>query len=299
MTELLVDKKVVIIGLGLIGGSIARALSNKKLCREIVAVGRQEAVLQQALSDGVITGYATDVATGCEGADLVIIAVPSLTVEAILAQIKPVLTKDMVLTDAASVKGEIVAAAERVFGTVPSQFVPGHPIAGSEHSGYTASFESLYIGKRVILTPLADTDSTATNLVSTLWQQLGAQVLTMTVQRHDEVLAATSHLPHLLAYALVDTLSQRGESEDIFRYAAGGFRDFTRIASSDPQMWHDIFLTNSKATAAVLDEYIEELNRLKSAMLTGDSEELMKTFVRAKNSRDRFLEQMTDKNQNE
>jgi prephenate dehydrogenase len=288
VSVLLADKKIVIIGLGLIGGSVARGLAGQ--CRELVGVGRQQAMLQQALDHGNITSWSTDIAAGCEGADLVLVAVPSLTVEKTLAAIGET---SAVITDAASVKGEIVRAAARVYGRVPPNFVPGHPIAGSEHSGYPASTPHLFKGKKVILTPLVGNEQSAVDLVTALWERLGAEVLTMSVDRHDAVLAATSHLPHLLAFALVDTLSQQGESEEIFRYAAGGFRDFTRIASSDPQMWHDVFMTNGKATVTVLDEYIDDLHRLKKAILARDSAELMNTFRRAKKSRDKFLEKLS------
>lgn len=306
MNKSLADLKIVIVGLGLIGGSIARGLSapvpqskantsakvekTKKLCREIIAVGRNESILQQALADGIITDYATDVAQACVDADLVIIAVPSLTVEKVLQELKPVIGKDTVVTDAASVKGAIIDSAFRVYGKVPENFVPGHPIAGSENSGYSASLEDLYKGKKVILTPLDETSQAAVSLVQILWESLGAEVIKMSVAHHDQVLAATSHLPHLLAYALVDTLSQQGQSEEIFRYAAGGFRDFTRIASSDPQMWHDIFMLNGEATIEVLDKYMTDLSRLRAAIKNRDSNELMATFKRAKKSRDKFLE---------
>ena len=290
MHDALSGKKVVIIGLGLIGGSIARTLSGLNLDVEIVGVGRNEAFLQDALEAGAITSWTTDLKESTTGADIVIVAVPSLTVQAVLEEIKPVLPEHTVITDAASVKNAVVKAAENVFGEVPAKFVPGHPIAGSEHSGFAASRTDLFNGKKVILTPLEHTDPDAINLVAALWQALGAEVLMMSVDRHDEVLAATSHLPHLLAFSLVDTLSQQGESEEIFRYAAGGFKDFTRIASSDPQMWHDIFLANGKATITILDTYIRDLSRLREAVLSGDSEELMSTFTRARKSRARFLE---------
>lgn len=290
MSDMLKDKKVVIIGLGLIGGSIARALSARNIAGEIVGVGRKQDVLQQAQEAGAITSWSTELSTACEDADLVILTVPSLTVHSVLETIKPTLPAQAVISDAASVKSAIVQAAEAVFGETPARFIPGHPIAGSEHSGFSASTADLFQGKKVILTPLEQSDTEAVELVTSLWEALGAEVLTMTVERHDEVLAATSHLPHLLAFSLVDTLSQQGESEEIFRYAAGGFRDFTRIASSDPQMWHDIFMANGPATVKILDSYVEDLQRLRKALLSGDSEELMKTFKRANKSRARFLE---------
>jgi prephenate dehydrogenase len=281
--------KVVIIGLGLIGGSIARGLAAKLPDANVVAVGRNEKVLQQALSDGMISDYFTDIGQACKNADLIVIAVPSLSVKNILKELQPVLGSDTVVTDAASVKGEIIESVTQVFGSVPENFVPGHPIAGSEHSGYSVSTANLFEHKKVILTPLENTKESSYELVEKLWKLLGAEVISMTVKHHDEVLAATSHLPHLLAYALVDTLSQQGESEEIFRYAAGGFRDFTRIASSDPQMWHDIFMANGDATITVLDEYIEGLYRMRTAIKDQNSAELMSTFIRAKKSRDRFL----------
>lgn len=290
MSDTLKNKKIVIIGLGLIGGSIARGLSSLQLAGEIVAVGRNEAVLQQAKNDGVISSFSTNIKDVAADADIVVIAVPSLTVENTLLELKSVVSENTVITDVASVKNAIVEAAVNVFGEVPENFVPGHPIAGSEHSGYSASTVELFQGKKVILTPMENTAADAVSLVTALWQVLGAEVINMPVDRHDEILAATSHLPHLLAFALVDTLSQQGESEEIFRYAAGGFRDFTRIASSDPQMWHDIFMANGEATVKALDSYMQDLERLRAAVLSKNSEELMTTFKRAKVSRDKFLE---------
>ena len=287
MNHQLSGKKLVIIGPGLIGGSVARGITRAIPDCDIVVVGRQQTVLEQIVADGNAGGWSTDVGLACRDADLVLVSVPSLTVEAVLREIG---STAAVVTDAASVKGEIIQAARRVYGEVPANFVPGHPISGSEHSGYEASFAELFQNKKTILTPLDNTDAHAVALVTALWESLGSEVLTMTVPHHDAVLAATSHLPHLLAFALVDTLSKKGTSEEIFRYAAGGFRDFTRIASSDPQMWHDIFMTNGEATVAVMDEYIEDLYRLRKVILDRNSDELMTTFSRAKKSRDRFLE---------
>jgi prephenate dehydrogenase len=289
MKEQLAGKKVVIIGLGLIGGSLARALVAVGCECEIVGVGRDAAVLQQAIEDGSITGFTTDAQTGCSEADLVVIAVPVLAVAGILREIAPVLSPHTIITDVASVKHSVVAAAREVFGKVPANFVPGHPIAGSEQSGYMAAKAELFQGRKVILTPLENTAPDAVAIVQSLWQLTGAEVLTMSVEHHDEVLAATSHLPHLLAFALVDTLSQQGESEEIFRYAAGGFRDFTRIASSDPVMWRDIFVTNGAATVKILDKYVADLQTLRTALLAGDAELLHTIFKRARQSRAAFL----------
>ncbi len=289
MKEQFADKKIVIVGLGLIGGSLARALVAAGCDCEIVGVGRDVAVLQQAIEDGSITGFTTDVQTACADADLIVIAVPVLSVKAMLQEIAPVLAPHTIVTDVASVKHSVITAAREAFGTVPANFVPGHPIAGSEQSGYKAAKAELFQGRKVILTPLADTAPAAVALVQDLWQLTGAEVLRMSVEHHDEVLAATSHLPHLLAFALVDTLSQQGESEEIFRYAAGGFRDFTRIASSDPVMWRDIFVTNGAATVKILDTYMADLQTLRTALLKGDAELLYTIFKRARQSRAAFL----------
>lgn len=283
------DKKIVIVGLGLIGGSVARALAELDAGCEIVALGRREEVLRQAITEGSITSYTTDTEVACADADLIILAVPVLSIEAQLRLIAPALREDTIVTDVASVKHTVVQAAINVFGAVPATFVPGHPIAGSEQSGYGAARADLFRGRKVILTPLDHTLPEATGEVRTLWELIGAQVLEMPVGRHDEVLAATSHLPHLLAYALVDTLSQQGEREEIFRYAAGGFRDFTRIASSDPVMWRDIFLANGAATVRILDEFMSDLQDLREVVLREDGEQLFKVFTRAKASREKFL----------
>jgi prephenate dehydrogenase len=281
--------KIVVVGLGLIGGSLARALAQLHCDCQIVAVGRNAKTLQQAQAEGSITSWSTDLLESCCGADVIILGMPVLGIEQCLRELAPVLAPHTVVSDVASVKGAVVAAAARVFGTVPANFVPGHPIAGSEQSGYAASKPDLYQGRKVILTPLAHTNAPAVALVSALWSAVGAEVLTMSVDHHDEVLAATSHLPHLLAFALVDTLSQQGTREEIFRYAAGGFRDFTRIASSDPVMWRDIFVTNADATVRILDEYMGDLQRLRELLLQRDADELFVTFKRAKASRDAFL----------
>lgn len=282
-------RKIVIIGLGLIGGSLARAVKQAEPHSRIFAVGRNAPVLQQAIVDGSIDGWSNSALELCIDADLVVLGMPVLAIEQNLRELSVVLAAHTVVTDVASVKGAVVEAAMKVFGTVPSNFVPGHPIAGSEQSGYAASRVDLYHGRKVILTPLAHTNPQAVQMVTDLWSTTGAEVLNMSVEHHDEVLAATSHLPHLLAFALVDTLSQQGTREDIFRYAAGGFRDFTRIASSDPVMWRDIFVTNSDATVRILDEYIDDLQRLREVVLNRDAAELHKIFKRANASRDVFL----------
>ncbi len=286
--EVLLNKKIVVIGLGLIGGSLARSLSDKGLGSQIWAVGRNLESLQQAYDSGVIAGFSTELEEVCSDADIVVIAVPGLSVGAIMQGLAGIVKQSCVITDVASVKQSTVDAALSAFGEIPENLVPGHPIAGSEKSGFQASRSDLFAERRVILTPLPETNADALKLVSTLWREVGAEVLQMSVEKHDEVLAATSHLPHLLAYALVDTLSKQGTSEEIFRYAAGGFRDFTRIAASDPHMWKDIFLSNALPILAILEELETDINVFKQALNQGDSDYLMQVLTRSKQSRDKF-----------
>ncbi|GAB4294645.1 MAG: hypothetical protein Kow0096_11010 [Thiohalomonadaceae bacterium] len=281
-------RRLCIIGVGLIGGSLARALKAAGVVGEVIGYGRDAAQLQLAVELGVIDRAETDLATALSGADVVVLAIPVGAMEGVLCAMAQYLGGDTIVTDVGSTKGSVVAAAERAFGTVPPRFVPGHPIAGTERSGVAASFAGLYHQRRVILTPLAHTDPAAMATVRTMWQAAGAEVVEMTVQHHDEVLAATSHLPHVLAYTLVDTLARMEEHTDIFRFAAGGFRDFTRIASSDPRMWHDICLANREAILKVLDRYTADLAAVRGAIARGDGAALLHTFGRAKKARDAF-----------
>ena len=283
--------RVLIIGLGLIGGSVARGLRSRSLCKSIEACGRDPKPLQLAAQDGVIDAWSTDLGELVPRADIILIAVPTLSVRPILKLLEPLLSEHSIVTDAASVKGSVIEDLRAVFGKIPSKFVPGHPIAGSERSGYEASNELLFSDRKVILTPLEETDADALRLVQELWQGLGAQTSNMSVRDHDAVLAATSHLPHLLAYSLVNILSAQSHTDDIFRYAAGGFAGFTRIAGSDPVMWRDIFLANGASTVAVLDAYSAELARMREALVKGDGEVLEVAFRKAKAARTRFVKQ--------
>lgn len=286
--SLLSNKTVLIIGLGLIGGSIARGLRTAMPALRLLAVDKDTDQLNDALSRGVIDEATVDPARWAATADLIILAVPSLAVSGLLATLKNSVSAEAVITDVASVKFEIVKAAE-VLGQGQSRFVPGHPIAGSEKSGFSAADSELFRQRKVILTPGPDTDCDAVKLVHELWRLLGAEILGMSPGHHDEVLAATSHLPHLLSYALVDVLVNNRQSEDIFRYAAGGFADFSRLASSDPTMWADIFTANASATVAVLDVYIDHLEVLKQALSANNHRFLKDTFIQAKQSRDAFI----------
>ncbi len=211
-----------------------------------------------------------------------------MSVTTVLQDIKDFISPDVIITDGASVKGSVQHAAEQVFGAVPSQLVLGHPIAGSEKSGVTAANPDLYENHRVILTPDVNTAPDALALVTAMWSVVGAEVLTMSVAEHDEVLGATSHLPHVIAYSLVDTLAQDIHNPNIFKYAAGGFRDFTRIASSDPVMWHDIMRANKTAILQSMDLFIDNLSRLRSSIEHEDSDYLLNVFSRAKEARDEF-----------
>lgn len=280
--------RLTIIGVGLIGGSLARALRKSNAVKQIVGYGRNQPNLEKAVELGVIDHYETDMAVAVRGADVIVLAVPVGSSEAVLQSLKPHLDPNTIITDVGSSKGAVVEAARKVFGEVPATFVPGHPIAGTEKSGVEASFAELYEKRRVILTPLDNTDKQALQVVRNMWVQTGAVVEETTVEHHDDVLAATSHLPHMLAFALVDTLAIMDDKVEIFRFAAGGFRDFTRIASSDPQMWHDICVTNSNSIVAMLDLFMNDLEKLRNAIKSGDSDYLLQVFQRAKKARDQF-----------
>jgi prephenate dehydrogenase len=239
---------------------------------------------------GVIDRFTHDVSSAVEGADFVVLAVPLGAMLGTLEAMKGHLSDNVVVTDVGSVKGSVVEDARRVFGQVPGFFVPGHPIAGTERSGVEAAFPELFRNRRVILTPLQETDPAALERVEQVWKLCGAEITRMSVEHHDEVLAATSHLPHMLAYSLVDSLARLQENDEIFRYAAGGFRDFTRIASSNPTMWRDICLANREALGQMLQRFIDELKDLTDLLQKGDAEGLLVLFERAKAARDRYVD---------
>ena len=283
-------ERLAIIGVGLIGGSLARALREAGAVNEVVGCGRALPNLERAVELGVIDRFDQDPAAAVTGADLVFIAVPLGAIRAVFTAIKDRLRADAIVTDGGSVKGSVVADALAAFGRIPPRLVPGHPIAGTEHSGVDASFATLYRQRRVILTPLPETDPEALARVDWMWRTCGAEVSRMSVAHHDEVLAATSHLPHMLANGLVDALARMDETDEIFRYAAGGFRDFTRIASSSPVMWRDICMANREALSAMLARFSIELTDLAQAIRLGDGNTLLEVFARAKAARDRYVE---------
>lgn len=283
-------RRLCIIGTGLIGGSLARALRVAGYCGEVVGAGRDAAHLQQAVELGVIDRFETDLARAVEGADMVLVAVPLGAMRAVFSAIRGHLAKDAVLTDAGSAKGSVIDDARAAFGELPVNFVPGHPIAGTEQSGVAASLAELYRDRRVILTPLPATDVAATARVRAMWEAAGARVVEMDPAHHDAVLAATSHLPHVLAFTLVESLARLQDKQEIFEFAAGGFRDFTRIASSDPVMWRDICLSNSAAVHAMIERFVADLQALDALVQEHDGARLLEIFRSAKAARDRFAE---------
>lgn len=288
--------RLVVIGIGLIGGSLALGLRKSGVCKEIIGIAHRQSICDQALSLGVVDrAYLSIDAVSAElsAGDVIFIAVPTLAVEQVLQQVQSCVSPQVTITDGASVKGSVIQSVKGVYGELPPQFVAGHPIAGSEKSGVTAGDANLYVDHRVILTPTPETGTEHLERASRMWQSVGAEVLYMPVNEHDDVLAATSHLPHIIAYSLVDTLAHDSENENIFRYAAGGFRDFTRIASSNPVMWHDIMKANRGSILDSLDLFSENLSRLRSAIAEGDSEQMLGVFTRAKAARDHFTKMLS------
>ena len=278
--------KLCIVGVGLIGGSLARALKHAKFVTHVTAVGRDVTQLERAVELGVVDSFEVSIAKAVSDADVVVVAVPVGSMKAVFNELADSIKPGAVVTDVGSVKGNVVSDARQEFGEKFSSFVPGHPIAGTEQSGVEASFAELYQGQRVILTPLEETATVATQAITEMWHAAGADVVALSVEHHDEVLAATSHLPHALAFTLVDTLAQMHEHREIFQFAAGGFKDFTRIASSDPQMWHDICLHNSEALLDMLNRFSHDINKLTDAIKDKDSDYILKMFQRAKTARD-------------
>lgn len=279
---------VMIIGLGMIGGSFAKALKERGLAT-LYGVDRRESELALGVSTGVIDYPAELTETYISKMDVIILATPVRAMESVLTELKPLLSENTLLTDVGSTKGSVIESARRVFGTVPANFIPGHPIAGAEKSGVLASNSLLFEKHMAIVTPLPDSNPVLLDRLHRLWRSVGADVVSMDVVHHDHVLASSSHLPHLLAYTLVDALANGERSQDIFKFAAGGFRDFTRIASSDPVMWRDVFMANKEATLATLDHFTDRLADMRAAIEQGDGASMFGVFTRAKSARDHFL----------
>lgn len=280
---------LVVVGVGLIGGSLARVLREKGGVCRITGVGRGIANLERALQLGVIDRYVTDPAEAAVDADLVFLATPVCSIVPILSRMAPFLKKGAVVTDGGSVKEEIVREGERLT-PAGCHFVGGHPIAGTEHSGVDASFSTLYCGRRCILTPTPGTDPDALRLVRRVWEMAGSEVVCMDPATHDRVVAAISHLPHMAAYALVNAVgSIDAEGENVLRYSAGGFRDFTRIASSDPEMWRDIALQNRDAILEMMDLFTFRFQELRTLVERGDREGMEAFFRLSKRMRDTLV----------
>ncbi len=286
--------KLVIFGVGLIGGSFALALREAGVVREIVGVGRSAGNLEEALRLGVIDRVAPDAISAVQDADLVMLAMPVGQMAAVMASISPHLSPHTVVTDAGSTKCDVVVLAHQYLPGHLAHFVPAHPIAGAEKSGAAAASAILYQNRNVVITPMPEISPEAVRTVRTLWEACGATVREMTPQAHDEVFAAVSHLPHLLAFALVEDIATRSNSEELFSYAASGFRDFTRIAGSSPEMWRDICLANRAALLKELDVYQAQLDRLRALLEQADGTALEQVFNHASQARNAWASQKTD-----
>ena len=276
-----------IVGLGMIGGSLAGALKKAGYEGSITALVRSPETGQRGVELGFIDSFSTKPEEIIPDADIVMLAVPMLSMHAQMLSIKPYLKNQAIVTDAGSVKGPFIKDALSVLGSL-QRVVPGHPIAGREKTGVDAADVDLYHERKVLLTPTEDVDRDAIEAVKTLWGMTGATVELLTPEQHDRVLAATSHLPHVLAFALVDTLATQQEAEEIFRYAAGGFRDFSRIASSDAVMWRDVCITNKDAILESMDRLDIHLKQLRSMIESEDGAGIQSVFERAKNARDKY-----------
>ena len=284
-------KKVVIFGVGLIGGSFALALRRANVVGEVVGFGRSQTTLEQARSLGIIDRIGVDLAAEVNDADLVLLATPVGQMAELMARIAPHLGTQTLVTDGGSTKSDVVAAAYANLGDKVAQFVPAHPIAGAELSGAAAAKADLYVGKKVVLTPLCENSIESIAYVKSAWQECGAVVSELTAQQHDEVFAAVSHLPHLLSFALVHDLARRDNRDQLLSFAASGFRDFTRIAASSPEMWRDICLANRDALLDELGSYMEELETIHEALAEGDAEKLQEIFSLAREVRGNWTQQ--------
>jgi len=282
-------EKLVIVGVGLIGGSFALALKAAGAVGRVIGVGRGSKNIARALDLTVIDAAGALDAATLTDAGLVLLAVPVGQMPSVMRALAPLLGGRTVVTDAGSTKQDVIEMARRELGGSLARFVPGHPIAGTEKSGAEAAFAGLYRGRKVVLTPLAENDPDAVALVRGAWERCGARVFEMKPEEHDAVLASVSHLPHALAFVLVDLIAQQVNAKQLFSYAAGGFRDFTRIASSSPEMWRDICLANRKALLTAIGRYRGGLDEIRAIIESGDAKALEALFSRARDARDRWL----------
>lgn len=281
--------KVVVVGVGLIGGSFALALRRAGLAKRIVGVGRDMATIERARALGIVDA-GEPMETAIPGADLVLVAAPVAQTGKILAAMLPHLDEKTIVTDAGSTKSDVVAAARAALGPRVRQFVPGHPIAGRERNGPEAALADLYRGKKFVLTALPENPAEALDKVAAAWRACGAIVHKLTPEDHDKVFAAVSHLPHLLAYALVDDIANKPHANLLFQFAASGFRDFTRIAGSSPEMWRDITLANRTALLGELDAYLAQLNALRAMLAAADGSAIEAVYASAQQARQRWID---------
>ena len=282
-------RNLVVIGVGLVGASFALALKRARAVGHVVGVGRTRRNLAAARRLRVIDEVQSDPARAVRDADLVLISTPVGQMGAVMTEIAPHLSPRTVVTDGGSTKRDVIASARRFLGARLRRFVPGHPIAGTEKSGASAGFAELYRDRCVVLTPLAETDQDAVRLVRRAWAACGARVVALDAGEHDEMLAAVSHLPHVVAYALVNALGQRRDAARLLRFSAGGLRDTVRIAGSSPEMWADICIANRDALLAALDDYEDALGETRAAIERGDAGTLKRLFVQARAARERWL----------
>jgi prephenate dehydrogenase len=281
--------KLVVIGVGLVGGSFSLALKKARAVRHVVGVGRSRKNLATARRLRIIDEASTDAARAVRDADLVLLAVPVGQMAQIMAHIAPHLPAHAIVTDGGSTKQDVVACARRFLGGHFARFVPAHPIAGTEKSGATAAFAGLYRGRSVIITPQPGTAAPALRLVRAAWQHCGARIVQLDAREHDSIFAAVSHLPHVLAFTLVNALARRPNARALFGFAGGGLRDTVRIAGSSPEMWRDICIANREPLLAALDEYEKELEGVRSAIESGDGASLERLFERARAARAKWL----------
>ena len=289
MSDNILIPRLAIIGVGLIGGSLALALKEAGVVGEVIGCGRGRPNLEKAIELGVIDTFTRDPREAVKDADVIFLATPVKTLGVVTQRCLPGLKPGAIITDGGSVKGDVVKTIEPL---LPEgvHFVPGHPIAGTENSGSEAAFPSLYRGKRCILTPTENTDLQALELIEQMWRIVGSDVIRMSLEKHDKILAAISHLPHMVAYSLVNAVGSYDHyEENILEYSAGGFRDFTRIASSDPTMWRDIAETNRDALLEMMEQFECFFAELKADIVEKNGENLFEFFSRSKQLRDAIL----------
>ena len=279
--------KITIIGVGLIGGSLAKALKEKNLAKTVFGYGRDRSRLEEAKKSNIIDDYSTQIEEAVNHADIIVIATPVGTFRNIFSKVKPLITDDVIISDVGSTKTNIVDIAKEILGDKSQCFVPAHPIAGKEKSGFEASDGNLYNGKKVIITPIEDNSSESIQVIESMWKNVGAEVDFMSPQSHDDLLGMTSHLPHMLAFSLVNYLVDQNPSASI--YAGGGFKDFSRIASGDAVMWRDICLQNKNKIITHLKGYQSTIEELIDAIDQEESDKLELLFATAKKTRDSWI----------